>query len=153
MAIIYRYNVVTRTIVIDTTSTIKLDINGFNRVLNISSSTEKGAKLIEETNLLDQSIDTAIYKIIEYANENQMVKSTGIVVTVTGKELKHNSLEKTEDFIYRKNLKVRFNNSGLEHKVNQNDKGQAFGVFDSKGLKIYKIKTKEGLYETKVSKK
>ena len=74
MAIIYRYNVVTRTIVIDTTSTIKLDINGFNRVLNISSSTEKGAKLIEETNLLDQSIDTAIYKIIEYANENQMVK-------------------------------------------------------------------------------
>ena len=51
MAIIYRYNVVTRTIVIDTTSTIKLDINGFNRVLNISSSTEKGAKLIEETNL------------------------------------------------------------------------------------------------------
>ena len=118
MAIIYRYNVVTRTIVIDTTSTIKLDINGFNRVLNISSSTEKGAKLIEETNLLDQSIDTAIYKIIEYANENQMIKSTGIVVTVTGKELKHTSLEKTEDFIYRKNLKVRFNNSGLEHKVN-----------------------------------
>ena len=118
MAIIYRYNVVTRTIVIDTTSTIKLDINGFNRVLNISSSTEKGAKLIEETNLLDQSIDTAIYKIIEYANENQMIKSTGIVVTVTGMELKHNSLEKTEDFIYRKNLKVRFNNSGLEHKVN-----------------------------------
>ena len=118
MAIIYRYNVVTRTIVIDTSSTIKLDINGFNRVLNISSSTEKGAKLIEETNLLDQSIDTAIYKIIEYANENQMIKSTGIVVTVTGKELKHNSLEKTEDFIYRKNLKVRFNNSGLEHKVN-----------------------------------
>ena len=118
MAIIYRYNVVTRTIVIDTTSTIKLDINGFNRVLNISSSTEKGAKLIEETNLLDQSIDTAIYKIIEYANENKMIKSTGIVVTVTGKELKHNSLEKTEDFIYRKNLKVRFNNSGLEHKVN-----------------------------------
>ena len=74
MAIIYRYNVVTRTIVIDTTSTIKLDINGFNRVLNISSSTEKGAKLIEETNLLDQSIDTAIYKIIEYANANQMIK-------------------------------------------------------------------------------
>ena len=64
MAIIYRYNVVTRTIVIDTTYTIKLDINGFNRVLNISSSTEKGAKLIEETNLLDQSIDTAIYKML-----------------------------------------------------------------------------------------
>lgn len=118
MAIIYRYNVVTRTIVIDTTSPIKLEVNGFDRVLNISSSTEKGSKLIQETNLLDQGIDVAIYKIIEYANENEMIKSTGIVVTVTGKELKYDSLKKAEDFIYKNNLKVRFNNSGLEHKIN-----------------------------------
>lgn len=118
MAIIYRYNVVTRTIVIDTTSPIKLEVNGFDRVLNISSSTEKGAKLIQETNLLDQGIDVAIYKIIEYANENEMIKSSGIVVTVTGKELKYDSLKKAEDFIYKNNLKVRFNNSGLEHKIN-----------------------------------
>ena len=72
--------------------------------------------LVEETNLLDQKLDRAIYKIIEYANENEMVKSTGI--TVTGKELRYNSLPETEEYIYKKDLKVRFNNSGREHKVN-----------------------------------
>ena len=67
-----------RTIVVETTSPIRLEINGFNRVLNITSSTEKGSTLVEETNLLDQKLDRAIYKIIEYANENEMVKFTGI---------------------------------------------------------------------------
>ena len=118
VSMVYKYNNVIRTIVVETTSSIRLEINGFNRVLSISSSTEKGQLLVEETNLLDQKLDRAIYKIIEYANENEMVKSTGITVTITGKELKHNSLVETEDYIYKKNLKVRFNNSGVEHKVN-----------------------------------
>ena len=47
-----------------------------------------------------------------------MIKSSGIVVTITGKALKHNSLDETADFIYKKDLKVRFNNSGSEHKLN-----------------------------------
>ena len=115
---LYKYNNVVRTIVVETTSPIRLEINGFNRVLNITSSTEKGQLLVEETNLLDQKLDRAIYKIIEYANENEMIKSSGIVVTITGKALKHNSLDETADFIYKKDLKVRFNNSGSEHKLN-----------------------------------
>ena len=48
MSIIYKYNNVVSTVVIETTSSIKLEINGFNRVLNISSSTEKGKILKEE---------------------------------------------------------------------------------------------------------
>ena len=118
ISMLYKYNNVVRTIVVETTSPIRLEINGFNRVLNITSSTEKGQLLVEETNLLDQKLDRAIYKIIEYANENEMVKSTGITVTVTGKELRYNSLPETEEYIYKKDLKVRFNNSGREHKFN-----------------------------------
>lgn len=118
MTVMYKYTTVVRTVIIEATSTIRLEINGFNRVLSVSSSTEKGKKLIEETNLLDQNIDTAIYKIIEYASENEMVKPTGIVVTITGKELKNNSLQKTGELVYKNDLKVRFNNSGLEHKIN-----------------------------------
>ena len=68
--------------------------------------------------MLDNNIDEAVYKIIEYASENEMVKSSGIVVTITGKALKHNTLDKTADFIYKKDLKVRFNNAGSEHKLN-----------------------------------
>ena len=118
ISIVYKYNSVVSTIVVDTTSAIRLEINGFNRVLNVSSPTEKGKTLITETSILDKDIDTAIHKIIEYANENEMIKSTGIVVTITGKELKHNVLNETEEYIYKKDLKVRFNNSGSEHKLN-----------------------------------
>lgn len=118
LSIVYKYNNVVSTIVVNTTSAIRLEINGFNRVLNASSATEKGKLLINETNILDKDIDNAIYKIIKYANENEMIKSTGIVVTITGKELKHNALKDTEEYIYKKDLKVRFNNSGSEHKIN-----------------------------------
>ena len=118
LSIIYKYNNIVSTVVVETTSTIKIEINGFNRVLNISSPTEKGKTLISETSVLDNNIDEAVYKIIEYASENEMVKSSGIVVTITGKALKHNTLYKTADFIYKKDLKVRFNNVGSEHKLN-----------------------------------
>ena len=118
LSIIYKYNNVVSTVVVETTSPIRLEINGFNRVLDVSSSTEKGKTLIAETSVLDNNIDKALCKIIEYANENEMVKDSGIVITITGKALKHNSLEETADFVYKKDLKVRLNNSGSEHKLN-----------------------------------
>lgn len=118
LSIIYKYNGVVSTVVVETTSPIKLEINGFNRVLNVSSSTEKGNTLITETSVLDNNVDEAICKIIEYANENEMVKDSGIVITITGKALKHNSLEETAEFVYKKDLKVRLNNAGSEHKLN-----------------------------------
>ena len=117
LSVVYKYNNVVSTIVVETTSPIRLEINGFNRVIDVSSSTEKGKKLVSDTSVLDNKIDNAIYKILEYANENDMVKGSGIVVTITGKALKHNALKETSDFIYRKDLKVRFNNSGSEHKL------------------------------------
>lgn len=118
LSIMYKYNNVVSTIVVETTSAIKLEVNGFDRVLKVSSPTEKGNILINETNILDNNIDKAIYKIIDYASENEMVKSTGIVVTITGRELKHNVLTETEEYIYKKDIKVRFNNAGSEHKLN-----------------------------------
>lgn len=118
LSIIYKYNNVVSTVVVETTSPIRLEINGFNRVLEVSSSTEKGKTLIAETSVLDNNIDKALCKIIEYASENEMVKSSGIVITITGKALKYNSLEETADFVYKKDLKVRLNNAGSEHKLN-----------------------------------
>lgn len=118
LSIVYKYNNVVSTIVVDTTSQIKLEINGFNRVLNVSASTEKGSTLITETGILDNNLDEALFKIIEYANENEMLKDSGTVITITGEALKHNSLEKTSEFVYKKDLKVRLNNDGSEHRLN-----------------------------------
>ncbi len=118
LSIVYKYNNVVSMIVVDTTSQIKLEINGFNRVLNVSASNEKGTTLITETCILDNNLDEALVKIIEYANENEMLKDSGTVITITGEALKHNSLEKTSEFVYKKDLKVRLNNDGSEHRLN-----------------------------------
>lgn len=117
LVFVYSYNNIKSTIVIETTSTIRLDINGFNRVVSATSPTEKGKVLVEETNVLDKEIDDAIYMVLEYANNNEMLKSGGIVVTITGKPLKYDALVETEKYIYEKGLKVRFNNSGMEHRL------------------------------------
>lgn len=74
LSVVYKYNNVVSTIVVETTSPIRLEINGFNRVIDVSSSTAKGKKLVSDTSVLDNKIDNAIYKILEYANENDMVK-------------------------------------------------------------------------------
>ena len=60
LSIIYKYNNIVSTVVVETTSTIKIEINGFNRVLNISSPTEKGKTLISETSVLDNNIDEVL---------------------------------------------------------------------------------------------
>ena len=43
ISMLYKYNNVVRTIVVETTSPIRLETNGFNRELNITSSTENVA--------------------------------------------------------------------------------------------------------------
>lgn len=118
LTLVYKYNNVVSTIVVETSSPIRLEINEFNRVLNITSPTEKGNKLIEETKLQDKEMDESICTIIQYADNNEMIKSSGIVVTITGRELANGSIKKTEKYVYENDINVRFNNSGLEHKIN-----------------------------------
>lgn len=118
LTLVYKYNNIVSTIVVETSSPIRLEINEFNRVLNITSPTEKGNKLIEETKLQDKEMDESICTIIQYADNNEMIKSSGIVVTITGRELANGSIKKTEKYVYENDINVRFNNSGLEHKIN-----------------------------------
>lgn len=118
LTLVYKYNNIVSTIVVETSSPIRLEINEFNRVLNITSPTEKGNRLIEETKLQDKEMDESICTIIQYADNNEMIKSSGIVVTITGRELANGSIKKTEKYVYENDINVRFNNSGLEHKIN-----------------------------------
>ena len=54
LSVVYKYNNVVSTIVVETTSSIRLEINGFNRVIDVSSSTAKGKKLVSDTSVLDK---------------------------------------------------------------------------------------------------
>ena len=70
---IFRYTKVVSTVMVGTTSNIVLEVNSFNRIKNIYSRTERGSKMVETIDVLDKGIDHAIYSIIKYANENDMM--------------------------------------------------------------------------------
>ena len=73
--------------------------------------------MLEVLNINNSEIDTSIKEILNYAIDNEMIPDEGFLITITGKPLKYNALEKTEKFIEEKELKVKLNNSGDEHKV------------------------------------
>ena len=112
-----QYRLIDKTIVIETTSLITLEVNKFDKIIDAYTQTEKGNKMLEVLNINNSEIDTSIKEILNYAIDNEMIPDEGFLITITGKPLKYNALEKTEKFIEEKELKVKLNNSGDEHKV------------------------------------
>lgn len=112
-----QYKLIDKTIVIETTSEITLEVNKFDKIINAYTQTEKGNELLEKLNLGNMEIDTSIKEILNYAIDNEMIPDEGFLITVTGNPLKYDELKITENFIKEKELKVKLNNSGDEHKV------------------------------------
>lgn len=117
MISIFKYRSIDKTIVIETTSEITLEVNSFNRVIDSYSRTEKGENMLKELNINRSEIDDSIKNILNYAANNEMLPELGVIITITGNPLKYGVLEKTESFIQEEELKVMLNNSGDEHKV------------------------------------
>lgn len=117
MITIFKYRSIDKTIVIETTSEITLEVNSFNRVVDSYSRTEKGENMLKELNINRSEVDDTIKNILNYAANNEMLPESGVIITITGNALKYGVLEKTESFIEEEKLKVMLNNSGDEHKV------------------------------------
>ncbi len=114
---IFQYRTIDKTISIETTSLITLEVNRFDKIIDAYTKTERGNYMLDKLKVNNTNMDNSIKEILRYANNNGMVPETGIVITITGKALKYNALEKTEKFIEEKGLQVKLNNSGDEHKV------------------------------------
>ena len=114
---IFRYTKVVSTVMVGTTSDIILEVNSFDKIKNIYSRTERGNKMVETIDVIDKGVDYAIYSIIKYANENDMMPQTGIIVAVNGKPIKYGALSKTEDYIYVEQIDFKLNNSGMEQNL------------------------------------
>lgn len=114
---IFQYRAIDKTISIETTSLITLEVNKFDKIIDAYSRTERGNYLLDKLKIDNTNVDNSMREILRYANNNEMIPETGIVITVTGNALKYNALEKTEKFIEEKGLQVKLNNSGDEHKV------------------------------------
>lgn len=114
---IWQYRGVEKTVVVETTSPISIEINKFNKIINVDTNTEKGIELLDSINIKSLNIDKAVVSILNYAINNEMIPSTDIVITVTGKALSYDELKESEEFIIENNLEVKLNNAGNEQKI------------------------------------
>lgn len=114
---IFQYRGIDKTITIETTSLITLEVNKFDKIIEAYSKTEKGNNMLTELKVNNANIDNSIKEILNYAIDNEMIPEEGITITITGEALKYNALKNTEKFIEEKELQVKLNNSGDEHKV------------------------------------
>ncbi|MDR5586237.1 MULTISPECIES: anti-sigma factor domain-containing protein [Clostridium] len=116
------------TIIVNTTSAIKLECNFLDKVIYSYSETEKGNKLIISTDVLHKDIDESIKEILDYAINNEMIPTDNkILITVNGEALKYGALKETSKFLNEINEKnksenksqisVLINNGGNQHKL------------------------------------
>lgn len=113
-----QYRLIDKTVVIETTSSITLEVNKFGKIIDAYTQTEKGNIMLEKLNVENDNIDVSMKEILNYAIDNEMIPDTGVLITITGKALENKELALTEKFIEEKELKVKLNNSGDEHKIN-----------------------------------
>lgn len=111
------YNKTVRTIIIESTSKIKLSTNRYEKIVYKYSESEKGKNMLEFACADTKDTDDVIKRCIEYANENEMIPTEGLVITVIGKAIEYGKLEKTGDYIVDNNIKLLINNAGNQHKL------------------------------------
>lgn len=114
-----KYSTITKTIVINTTSLIKVEVNSFGRVINAQSPTTKGTEMLEKIKIRDSYMDEAIYEIFKYALENEMIPNDDVLITVSGKMIDLETISKTRKLLEDNEIRVKFNNSGNEYYINQ----------------------------------
>lgn len=111
------YNKVVTTVVISSTSQIKLELNRGNTIIYINTVTDKGNDMISSVKPMDKNIDTGLKDLIEYAKNNEMISKEGIVVTIIGEPLKYGILKETAQYIKDNDISIQINNDGNLHNI------------------------------------
>lgn len=107
-----------RTVLIQANSTIKLDVNLWNRVVKVTPLSTYGNKIVKSLDLFNVSTDRSISLILRKAKDINIINSdTKISIFITGSKNLQLSLPETEAYILENNLKVQINNNGVEYKI------------------------------------
>ncbi|MGL4848547.1 MAG: hypothetical protein ACRC28_06410 [Clostridium sp.] len=112
--VFYQYNTIETTVILQTTSDVKIQTNRFNRVLYSYSGTEKGEKMLTDLKINGESIDNAILNVIKYADNNSMKPEHGYTMTVNGTTINTKDLKNTGEYIYDNKVKLDINNNGIQ---------------------------------------
>ena len=110
----YKYFKGVTTIIFEADEQIILEVNVFNRVVRSKSNVSNVRSILEKVEVQDRDVDTAIYKLIKYCNEEEQISKGQVLITVTGNAIKHGVLSDTSQYISEEGINVKFNNAGYE---------------------------------------
>ena len=114
----YVYTNVVSTIVIEAGTSVRVEVNMLNRVVNIESATSEGDIIINDANVKDRDIDSAVSRIIKAAIDNGITTTDDrVLITVTGEAVKYGVLQETSKYIEENGIEVKFNNAGYQKKL------------------------------------
>lgn len=114
------YNSVSSTILLKTTSEIKIEVNKLDKVVSVYSPTEKGKELVNNLELNNKSVDKVVSEILTYTEKNNMIPQNGTIrVAITGEPLDFEKLKELKETVANQENKngkymLVFNNSGEE---------------------------------------
>ena len=111
------YNKIKSTVIINSTSQIKLELNRGNTIVYIHTAADKGKNMVSSVDPMDKNIDIVLKECIEYAKNNKMIPENGIVVTITGEALKYGVLKETAQYVVDKDISIKVNNAGNLHNI------------------------------------
>lgn len=112
-----QYKKIDRTVLLKTTSAVKMEVNPFGRVIYMYSSTDKGKELVESVSGVNRRFDKVLRDSLKYANENKMIPEGSILVSITGNPIEYGALEDTGKYILENKINLVINNVGTEHKL------------------------------------
>lgn len=115
----HQYKKIDSTILIKTTSQVKIDVNPFGRVIYIYSSTDRGKEMLNDVGGLNEDFDEVLRNVLKHSKDNGMIPEGRIFVSVTGDPIKYGMLEKTGRYIIDNKIELVINNAGAEHKLNE----------------------------------
>lgn len=110
----YKYFKGVTTIIFEVNEQIVLEVNSFNRVVRSKSNLSNDESILKEVDVQDRDLDTAIYKLIKYCNEEKKIIKGQVAITVTGSAIKHGFLADTSEYVSKEGINVKFNNAGYE---------------------------------------
>ena len=110
----YKYFKGVTTIIFEADEQITLEVNAFNRIVRSKSNVSNVGSILEKVEVQDRDVDTAIYKLIKYCNEEEQISKGQVLITVTGNAIKHGVLSDTSQYISEEGINVKFNNAGYE---------------------------------------
>lgn len=117
---------VTTTVVVSCTSDIKIDINRFSKVVNLTSETKRGKRLIADIDYESQSVDSLLNILaLDIIKEEMVPQSPNkLLIVVSGKPLEEKDFILMKETLNDKNIQVNVNNAGTEVEFKSDKKGK-----------------------------